>query len=97
MAVRKYLSLAQTCSRLARTLGYNPHCWEELTELVLPLLEDPAYYTQTLYGSVPGSRAVHYVKAIQKRYARYSRYVTRELSSASLPTLRTPQAASASG
>ncbi|MBI3796859.1 MAG: transglycosylase SLT domain-containing protein [Deltaproteobacteria bacterium] len=87
----------EDAQRLARVLGYDPHCWEESMELVLPLLEDPAHYTQTLYGSAPGSRAVHYVNAIQKRYALYSQYVTRALTAVTPPTPPVPQAASAAG
>jgi membrane-bound lytic murein transglycosylase F len=87
----------EDAQRLARVLGYDPHCWEESMELVLPLLEDPAHYTQTQYGSAPGSRAVHYVNAIQKRYALYSQYVTRALTSVTPPTPPVPQAASAAG
>jgi membrane-bound lytic murein transglycosylase F len=87
----------EDAQRLARQLGYDPHCWEESMERALSLLEDPAYYTQTLYGSTLGSRAVRYVNAIRKRYALYSQYVTRELTSMPPLPLPSPQAASAAG
>jgi hypothetical protein len=55
-----------------------------------PLLEDPTYQMQTLDGFAPGSRAVHHVNAIRKRYSLYSQYVARELtlceSAASFPS-----------
>ncbi len=87
----------EDAQRLAHALGYDPHCWQESMERVLPLLEDPIYQIQTLYGSAPGSRAVHYVNAIRKRYSLYSQYVARELTPADSPTPPPPQAAAAAG
>ena len=87
----------EDAQRLARVLGYDPHCWQESMERVLPLLADPTYQMQTLYGSAPGSRAVRYVNAIRKRYSLYSQYVARELTSVNPPTPPPPQAASAAG
>jgi len=85
----------EDAQRLARVLGYDPHCWAESMERVLPLLENPAYHRQTLYGFAPGSQAVRYVNAIRKRYSLYSQYVARELAP---PDVRTSsQAASVAG
>ncbi len=83
----------EDAQRLARVLGYDPHCWAESMERVLPLLENPAYHSQTLHGFAPGSRAVHYVNAIRKRYSLYSQYVAREL--APVNSRPAPQAAAA--
>jgi membrane-bound lytic murein transglycosylase F len=85
----------EDAQRLARVLGYDPHCWAESMERVLPLLEDSAYHRQTLYGFAPGGRAVRYVNAIRKRYSLYSHYVAREL--APLDSRASSQAASAAG
>lgn len=87
----------EDAQRLARALGYDPHCWAESMERVLPLLEDPAHHNRTLYGFAQGSQAVRYVNAIRKRYMLYSQYVTRELAPATVRTDGLPQAASAAG
>jgi membrane-bound lytic murein transglycosylase F len=87
----------EDAQRLARTLGYDPHCWAESMERVLPLLEDPVYHRQTLCGSAAGSRAVRYVNAIRKRYLLYSQYIARELTPPTSQTSSLPQAASAAG
>jgi membrane-bound lytic murein transglycosylase F len=87
----------EDAQRLARRLGYDPHCWTDSMERVLPLLEDAAYHGQTLYGSAAGGRAVRYVNAIRKRYFLYSRYITRELTPSNSQTSALPQAASAAG
>ena len=66
-------------------------------ERVLPLLEDPAYHHQTLYGFAQGSEAVRYVNAVRKRYALYSQYVSRKLAPAAAHSAAPPQAAAAAG
>ena len=87
----------EDAQRLARALGYDPHCWAESMERVLPLLEDPAYHRQTLYGFAQGSEAVRYVNAVRKRYALYSQYVSRKLAPAAAHPAAPPQAAAAAG
>ncbi len=80
--------------KLARTLGYDPDCWQDSMEYVLPLLEKPKYYRQTQYGAARGREALRYVNAILKRYHLYSQYVARELPTARARTKGTRQAAS---
>ena len=70
----------EDAQRLALALGYDPHCWAESMEEVLPLLEDPRYRQRTLYGFAQGRHAVQYVNAVLKRYALYSRYIPRTLT-----------------
>lgn len=83
--------------RLARTLGYDPDCWQDSMERVLPLLEKPRYYRQTQYGSAQGREALRYVTAILKRYTLYSQYVARELPERRTRAKGLRQAASAAG
>ncbi|MBI3756443.1 MAG: transporter substrate-binding domain-containing protein [Deltaproteobacteria bacterium] len=83
--------------KLARTLGYDPDCWQDSMEHVLPLLEKPKYYHQTQYGAARGREALRYVNAILKRYHLYSQYVAREFPTARSRTKGTRQAASAAG
>jgi membrane-bound lytic murein transglycosylase F len=87
----------EDAQRLAQRLGYDPHCWTESMERVLPLLEETDYHNQTLHGPAAGSHAVRYVNAIRKRYFLYSRYIARELTPAASQTSVLPQAASAAG
>jgi membrane-bound lytic murein transglycosylase F len=70
----------EDAQRLALALGYDPHCWAESMEEVLPLLEDPDYRQRTLYGFAQGRHAVQYVNAVLNRYALYSRYIPRTLA-----------------
>jgi membrane-bound lytic murein transglycosylase F len=88
----------EDAQQLARMQGYDPHCWSESMEQVLPLLEDPVYYRDTRYGYAPGTYAVRYVNAVLRRYALYTRYVPRELTPlVEAQNTRTAYAASASG
>lgn len=87
----------EDAQRLAHALGYDPHCWAESMERVLPLLEDPRYQKRTLYGFAQGSEAVRYVNAVRKRYSLYSQHVSRELAPAGARTETPAQAASAAG
>jgi membrane-bound lytic murein transglycosylase F len=87
----------EDAQRLARALGYDPHCWSESMEVVLPLLEDRAYYRKTLNGYANGKEAVRYANSVMNRYGHYSQTVARDSS----PTGKRPamgrQAASAAG
>lgn len=83
--------------RLARTLGYDPDCWQDSMERVLPLLEQPKYYKKAQYGAAQGKEAVRYVNAIRKRYNLYSQYVSRELPGIRSRAKAPRQAASAAG
>jgi len=83
--------------RLARSLGYDPDCWKDSMERVLPLLEKAKYYKKTQYGAARGREAVRYVNAIRKRYNLYSQYVSRELPGVRSRIKAFPQAASAAG
>ncbi len=73
------LGHVEDARKLARSLGYDPDCWEGSMEHVLPLLEKAAYYRRTQYGAAQGREALRYVTAILKRYRLYSQYVAREL------------------
>lgn len=83
--------------RMARVLGYDPHCWADSMELMLPLLENPQYYRKSLFGYAQGREAVRYTNAILRRYAIYSRYVDRTPPPAKIRVTTEPQAASAAG
>jgi membrane-bound lytic murein transglycosylase F len=83
--------------RLARSLGYDPDCWKDSMERVLPLLEKPKYYKRTQYGVAQGREAVRYVNAIRKRYSLYSQYVSREFPGVRSRAKALRQAASAAG
>lgn len=83
--------------QLARSLGYDPDCWTDSMERVLPLLEKPKYYTKTQYGAAKGREAVRYVNAIRKRYSLYSQYVSRELPGVRPRAKAARHAASAAG
>jgi len=87
----------EDAQRIARLLGYDPDCWSESMEKVLPLLENSKYYTKTLFGSAQGREAVRYANAILKRYHVYSQYVARDLPPAEARTVPVAQAASAAG
>jgi membrane-bound lytic murein transglycosylase F len=81
--------------RVARLRGYDPDCWGESMEHILPLLEDPKYHSKTLFGYGQGREAVRYANAILERYDIYSRYIERDLPSAEVPSPSDSQAASA--
>jgi membrane-bound lytic murein transglycosylase F len=81
--------------QLAGSLGYDPDCWKDSMERVLPLLEKPKYYNKMQYGAAQGKEAVRYVNAIRKRYNLYSQYVSRELPGAR-PRAKAPRQAASS-
>jgi membrane-bound lytic murein transglycosylase F len=81
--------------RIARLHGYDPDCWGESMEYMLPLLEDPEYHSKTLFGYGQGREAVRYANAILERYDIYSRYIERDFPSAEVPLPPDSQAASA--
>jgi peptidoglycan lytic transglycosylase F len=87
----------EDAQRMARVFGYDPHCWEDSMEDVLPFLENPKYHRKSLFGYAQGREAVRYVNAILKRYSIYSRYVARELPPSKIRATFEPQAASAAG
>ncbi len=87
----------EDAQRLARVLGYDPHCWTDSMELMLPLLENPKYHRKSLFGYAQGREAVRYAHAILKRAAIYSQYVDRILPPVKIRSSSAPQAASAAG
>jgi membrane-bound lytic murein transglycosylase F len=87
----------EDAQRMARVLGYDPHCWADSMELMLPLLENPKYHRKSLFGYAQGREAVRYVNAVLKRALIYSRYVDRILPPAKIRATTDPQAASAAG
>ncbi|NOT53236.1 MAG: transporter substrate-binding domain-containing protein [Deltaproteobacteria bacterium] len=87
----------EDAQRLARALGYDPHCWTDSMELVLPLLENPKYHRKSLFGYAQGREAVRYANAVLKRAAIYSQYVDRILPPVKIRPTPEPQAASAAG
>lgn len=87
----------EDAQRMARVFGYDPHCWEDSMEVVLPLLENPKYHRKSLFGYAQGREAVRYANAILKRYSIYSRYVARNLPPSKIRATSEPQAASAAG
>lgn len=86
----------EDAQRMARVLGYDPHCWLDSMALILPLLENPQYHKKSLFGYAQGREAVRYVNAILKRSSLYSRYVDRILLPAKIRATE-PHAASAAG
>jgi membrane-bound lytic murein transglycosylase MltF len=91
------LGHVEDARRLARTLGYDPDCWEDSLERVVPLLEKAKYHRRTRHGAAQGREAVRYVNAILKRYTLYSQYVSRELPQPTKRGKGKHQAASAAG
>lgn len=87
----------EDAQRLARVLGYDPDCWEDSMERVLPLLEKARYYRRAQYGAAQGKQAVRYVNSIKKRYLLYSQYVSRELPERGKRVKGPRQAASVAG
>lgn len=81
--------------RIAQLHGYDPNCWSESMEHILPLLEDPKYHSKTLFGYGQGREAVRYANAILERYDIYSRYIERDFPPAEAPSPSDRQAASA--
>jgi membrane-bound lytic murein transglycosylase F len=87
----------EDAQRMARVLGYDPYCWADSMELMLPLLESPTYHSKSLFGYAQGREAVRYANAVLKRALIYSRYVDRILPPAKIRATPEPQAASATG
>jgi membrane-bound lytic murein transglycosylase F len=87
----------EDAQRLARVLGYDPECWKDSMERVLPLLENGRYHRRVQYGAAQGKQAVRYVNAIKKRYLLYSQYVARELPERAKRVKGPRQAASVAG
>jgi hypothetical protein len=56
---------------LAHRFGYDPNRWENALDVMLPLLEQPAVYSQLPNGFGRGSETVAYVQRILERYRRY--------------------------
>lgn len=61
----------QDAQTLARRFGYDPHRWENSMNMMMPLLEDPAYYQALPSGYADGQATVTYVERILIRYERY--------------------------
>jgi soluble lytic murein transglycosylase-like protein len=55
---------------LAKRLGFETSRWDSSMELVLPLLEQPAFYEQLPNGYAQGRVTVGYVNRVLDRYAR---------------------------
>jgi membrane-bound lytic murein transglycosylase F len=55
---------------LARRFGYSPLRWDDSMDLVLPLLEQPAFYEGLPNGYAQGRATVGYVNRVLDRYAR---------------------------
>jgi soluble lytic murein transglycosylase-like protein len=55
---------------LAKRLGFETSRWDSSMELVLPLLEQPAFYDQLPNGYAQGRVTVGYVNRVLDRYAR---------------------------
>lgn len=89
------LGHVQDAQRIARLSGYDPDCWAESMERVLPLLEDPKYHSKTLFGYGQGREAVRYANAILRRYEIYTRYIARDFPVEEVPAVPDAQAASA--
>ena len=56
---------------LAHRFGYNPSCWDDSMDLMLPLLEEPIYFRSLPNGYAEGQQTVNYVNRILSRYERY--------------------------
>ena len=56
---------------LARRFGFDPNRWENGLDVMLPLLEEPAIYSQLPSGFGQGRATVAYVRRILERYRRY--------------------------
>ncbi len=89
------LGHVEDAQRIARLQGYDPDCWTESMEQILPLLEDPKHHSKTLFGYAQGREAVRYANSILRRYDLYSRHVARDFPPAEVPTPPDSQAASA--
>jgi soluble lytic murein transglycosylase-like protein len=55
---------------LAKRLGFDTSRWDSSIELVLPLLEQPAFYERLPNGYAQGRVTVGYVNRVLDRYAR---------------------------
>ena len=89
------LGHVEDAQRIARLQGYDPDCWTESMEQILPLLENPKHHSKTLFGYAQGREAVRYANSILRRYDLYSRHVARDFPPAEVPTPPDSQAASA--
>jgi membrane-bound lytic murein transglycosylase MltF len=58
---------------LAVRYGYSPRLWEGSMEAILPLLEDPRFYTDLPAGYAQGRRTAGYVRRVLKRFDAYRR------------------------
>jgi soluble lytic murein transglycosylase-like protein len=56
---------------LARRFGYDPYCWDDSMDLMLPLLQAPTYFESLPNGYADGQETVTYVTRILNRYERY--------------------------
>lgn len=57
----------QDARKIATKMQLNPDSWSDVKK-ILPLLQQPKYYTKTRYGYAKGSEAVHYVDNIRRYY-----------------------------
>jgi membrane-bound lytic murein transglycosylase F len=58
---------------LAVRYGYNPRTWDGSLAAILPLLEEPRFYSDLPAGYAQGRRAVVYVERVLKRFDAYRR------------------------
>jgi membrane-bound lytic murein transglycosylase F len=75
------LGHVEDAQRIARLRGHDSDCWADM-EQILPLLEEPKYYSKTLFGYAQGREAVRYANAILRRYEIYTRHIARDFPSA---------------
>src|SRR6185436_21099306 len=58
---------------LATRYGYNPRAWDGSMAAILPLLEDPRFFTDLPAGFAQGRSTVAYVERVLKRFDGYRR------------------------
>ncbi|GIW42528.1 MAG: hypothetical protein KatS3mg076_3105 [Candidatus Binatia bacterium] len=61
----------EDAQKLAERLGFDPWRWDHSLELVLPLLEEPRFYSRLPHGYAKGRLTVRYVSRILDRYDYY--------------------------
>lgn len=61
----------QDAQFLARHYGFDPYRWDNSMARILPLLEDPAFYSRAPAGYAQGRAGVTYAERILNRYDRY--------------------------